>query len=158
MGISSRCTRKGPSMGSSPLWASSTIDASCNPTKAIWPTRRKSSGATFVDLENFRLNRWTNMTRNKFTKNKRFLNELGTHSLPSRSVQSILFCLFIIFCPTSVNYQSYLSIRPPRKTHFTEKYSSLQLFSKIIHQRIRFQQKKNFLKFLHGGSVRSKVI
>ena len=39
-------------MDSSPLWASSTIDASCNPTKAIWPTRRKSSGATFGDLEN----------------------------------------------------------------------------------------------------------
>ena len=50
METSSRSTRKELSMGSSPPWASSTTDASCNPTKAIWLIRPRSSGVTFCEI------------------------------------------------------------------------------------------------------------
>ena len=49
----------------------------------------------------------------------------------------------MIYCAQS----SYSMIRPPRKTHFIEKYSSLQLFSKNIHQRMRIQQKIFFQRW-----------
>ena len=46
--------------------------------------------------------------------------------------------------------------RRTRITHFTEKYSSLRLFWEIKHQRLGIEQKKKFLKFFYGGSIRSK--